>query len=551
MSAFPPLVKETSVQDALSASLASYRLKALGGRKIRTRQTFPEDNLRRSATLEHDLLTCKFGPKTPLAFPAGLPPLDIAPKSVTSFSERFSLATHSERGVSIGDKRNSKEVKTVSLFVPEDTKEKPAKGSELADFSSRMKISSAALVYCTKSLGEGHRPETREGCTLTAVEGKLYLFGGRCRKLFNDIKVLDPMTLRWEEPALQSTIGGLPEPRVNHTTVAYESSLVVYGGCERFNDILQIRNCFHLVHLYDTREIYIGLNCWSSAKPVGRGPEPRRCHCAAVVGKLMVFFGGMDRVGKVLDDLQGLNLGKVYAEDMAWTNPLLYKRSLRPGPRTGATLTTVFSPEALKQPNMDLFQPPKAYDEVFTPATIGLYLIGGANEKGVCCNDVYILKGKKMSLRDDRPSLIWVKADLAGTPPESRYDHGACLCGKFIYIYGGRDNSRFDISSHCEVKSFGALNIESQRWDRIDIVGTSPSGRWSFAMAGMDSRLYIFGGMKLSKFCSSKLNVVETNEGVVREKVNQLKSVKKSLGKSRSIVRFKNTIPPKRGSTFI
>jgi len=549
MSIFPQLQKESPVQDALSASLANYRMKALGGRKIRTRQTFPEDGLRRTATLEHDLLTCKFGPKTPLLFPAGLPPLDITPQSVTSFSERFSLQR--ERGVSMGEGKDGREVKTVSLFAPEETKEKPVqKGVELADFASRLKGNAAAMVFCSKSLGEGHRPETREGCTLTAVEGKLYLFGGRCRKLFNDIKVLDPMTLRWEEPALQSTIGGLPEPRVNHTTVMFENSLVVYGGCERFNDILQIRNCFHLVHFYDTRKTHLGLNSWSSAKPAGRGPEPRRCHCAVVVGKLMVLFGGMDRVGKVLDDLQGLNLGKLHTETMAWTVPLLYKRTTRPGPRTGATFTTVFSPDALRLPTMDLFQPPKAYDDVFTPTTCGLYLIGGANEKGVCCNDVYVLRGKKMSVRDDRPSLIWVKADLGGTPPEPRYDHSACLCGKFIYIYGGRDNSRFNTTSHCEVKSFAALNIESQRWDRIDLVGMSPSGRWSFAMAAMDSRLYIFGGMKLAKFCSSKLNVVETNEGVVREKVSQMKAIKKSLNKSRSMVKFKNVLPPKRVGTI-
>lgn len=253
MSLFPQLQKESPVQDALSASLANYRMKALGGRKIRTRETFPEDNLRRTATLEHDLLTCKFGPKTPLFFPTGLPPLDLTLK--TSFSERLSLQQR-ERGVSIGEGKESRDIKTVSLFAPEETKGKPVqtKGAELADFASRMKSNAAAMVFCSKSLGDGHRPETREGCTLTAVEGKLYLFGGRCRKLFNDIKVLDPMTLRWEEPVLQSTIGGIPEPRVNHTTVLYENSLVVYGGCERFNDILQIRNCFHLVHFYDTRK---------------------------------------------------------------------------------------------------------------------------------------------------------------------------------------------------------------------------------------------------------------------------------------------------------
>ena len=537
MSTFPSLQKDTAMPDTLSASIASYRMRALGGRKIRTRQTIIDENQRRGALFEQGLMTCKYGPKTPLLFPIGTMSTEVSPKAglTTTFSDRFSMTQRD----SVEEQRKSlKEARSVTMLIPEEVKvnPEPVPFSDAIDYSSRMKCTVPALIFCTKSLGDGHRPETREGGTLTAVDGKLYLFGGRCRKLFNDVKVLDPLSLRWEEPALQATIGGLPEPRVNHTAVAFEGSLVIYGGCEKFNDILQIRNCFPLVHCFDTRKL-----TWSSVKPVGRGPEPRRCHCACVVGKLMLFFGGMDRIGKVLDDLQGLNLGTSYLETMTWTAPLLHKRSIRPGPRTGATFTTVFSPEALRMPTMDLFQPPKSYDDVFTPTTCGLYLIGGANEKGVCCTEVYILRGKKMSLRDDRPTLLWVKADISGTPPEPRYDHGACLCGKLIYIYGGRDNSRFGTSIHCELKSFGVLNIESQRWDRIEVGGIAPSGRWSFSMSTIDSRIFIFGGMKLEKFCSSKLNIIETNESVVKEKLSQLKAIKKNMAKSRSVVRFATT----------
>ena len=241
----------------------------------------------------------------------------------------------------------------------------------------------------------------------------------------------------------------------------------------------------------------------------------------------MFFYGGMDRVGKVLDDLQALNFGTAYPDSMSWLTPQMSKRSAKPGPRSAASFTVVYNHEALSHPTMDLFNPPKVYDEVFTPSTCGVYLIGGVNEKGVACNDVYVLKGKKMSVRDDRPSLMWLKLELSGVPPDPRYDHSACLCGKSIFIYGGRDDALFSSASHCEVKSFAALNIECQRWDRIEILGSPPSGRWGLAMAAIDTRIFIFGGMKLSKFCSSKLNIVETDQGVVQDRAAVLKATKK------------------------
>jgi len=214
----------------------------------------------------------------------------------------------------------------------------------------------------------------------------------------------------------------------------------------------------------------------------------------------------------------------------------MVKRTIKPGPRAAASFTAVFSPEALTLVSMDLFNPPKAYDEVFTPSTTGLYLLCGLNDKGEACNDVHVLKVKKMSVRDDRPSLMWVKPDLAGSPPEPRYDHSSCLSGKSVYIYGGRNDALYSTKGRCELNSFGILNIESQRWDRVELLGAAPSGRWSHHIAALDTKLFIFGGMKLSKFCSSVLNILETDQTITQDKAATLKEVKRR---------------PVRGTTFI
>lgn len=536
MASLPPISQDGSL-DTFSASLAGYRSKALGRRKIRTREVASEPL--QLLTYRHEMTTGKFGPRTPLTVPKSLLASSLSQRDLALMSERFSLSRCKQRGGSSAVIPAAiRSSVPVSPIREEEIKERRSgQGAELADFASRLKNANPIMLFCTKVLGEGHRPEAREGGSFTAINRKLYLFGGRCRRLFNDVKVLDPTTLRWDEPRLNSTLGGLPEPRVNHTAVAYQSQLIVYGGCERFNDILQIRNCFPLIHIYETGTFYLESNTWTSAKPLGRSPEPRRCHSAVIVGKVMFFFGGMDRAGKVLDDLEAINLGEIYVETMSWLAPTMVKRTIKPGPRAASSFTAVFSPEALSSPSMDLFNPPKAYDEVFTPSTTGIYLLSGLNDKGEACNDVHVLKVKKMSVRDDRPSLMWVKPDLAGTPPESRYDHSACLCGKCVYIYGGRNDSLYGSKGKCELNSFGILNIESQRWDRVELLGAAPSGRWSHSMASVDTKLFIFGGMKLSKFCSSVLNILETDQTITQDKAATLKDTKGKLGRKPTLIR--------------
>ena len=254
MASLPPLSHDSVGTDNFSASIATFRARALGGRKIKTRQTTFDGNVKRFAAYEQEMMSGKFGPKTPMYAPMSLLGTALSEKDLHVLKDRFSLSQHRQRA-SAPLTTNVVETRMTSAPFSEETKDTPANPStDLADFASRLKNTTPALLFCSKILGDGHRPETREGGTLTAINRKLYLFGGRCRKLFNDVKVLDPTVLRWEEPKLSSELGGLPEPRVNHSAVCFQNQLVIYGGCEKFNDILQIRNCFHLVHFFDTGE---------------------------------------------------------------------------------------------------------------------------------------------------------------------------------------------------------------------------------------------------------------------------------------------------------
>jgi len=107
-------------------------------------------------------------------------------------------------------------------------------------------------VFWEKKHGLGYIPSAREGATLTPVNRRLYLFGGESRSLFNDIKILNPETWKWESAALSAASDPVPEPRSGHSTVNYKNSLVVFGGGGAFNPMLKIRKCFNRVHVFDT-----------------------------------------------------------------------------------------------------------------------------------------------------------------------------------------------------------------------------------------------------------------------------------------------------------
>jgi hypothetical protein len=63
-----------------------------------------------------------------------------------------------------------------------------------------------------------------------------------------------------------------------------------------------------MIHSFDTGEFYSVSYKWQTFKPIGRGPEARRCHGAGIVGNTMLVFGGISSTSNLLNDVYGLNL---------------------------------------------------------------------------------------------------------------------------------------------------------------------------------------------------------------------------------------------------
>ena len=255
MASLPPLGRDHPA-DPLVQSFASQRIKALGGRMTRTRQS--PSAWRNGASPEFGRE--KIGPRTVIRAPMALLGKVLSEKDFRRAGERFPLTSHRRKRA---DPSPLESASSFPSFDPafasprpvEETKVKDSGDSELVEFAAKMKgIQLTVQLFAVKTLGEGHRPEAREGGTMITINRKMYVFGGRCRMMFNDIKVLDPETMKWEAHHSAPTLEGPPEPRMNHTAVPFKNQMVVYGGCDRFNDTLQFRNCFSLLHFYDTSE---------------------------------------------------------------------------------------------------------------------------------------------------------------------------------------------------------------------------------------------------------------------------------------------------------
>ena len=365
------------------------------------------------------------------------------------------------------------------------------------------KVKAISVSWALKST-YGHLPASRVGGTLTSMQNNIYLFGGQCGDRINELKLLNYETLHWETV---NTVKDMetPDPRDGHTCLTFKHYLVIYGGAGAFNSVLHTRTCSPLLHLLDTQTLQ-----WKIHKPLGRLPDPRRNHGAACAGNTMLLYGGISNDHKILSDVQGVNL-----ESMQWFSPKFTKDSVRLGCRHSFCMVSVFHPAMLRHFASEIFNLPSIYDEDFSRKSSGIYVFGGMNEMGNVMNDLYIIQALKKASRADKNLLKVTKIDAIGKPPIARCCHSMALCGKFLMIVGGRNDSLYPGTHQSAVKEIAALNLAACRWETVEIYGIVPYSLWGMASASIGTRFLCFGGMNLKSFAGNELWTMETNQELI------------------------------------
>jgi len=86
----------------------------------------------------------------------------------------------------------------------------------------------------------------------------------------------------------------------------------------------------------------------------------------------------------------------------------------------------------------------------------------------------------------DTENLVWEKVNAIGTGPTGRLGHSACLIGKKIYYFGGYEESlKNDMFS---------FDTETYEWTQINAGGNVPLPRSQHSACVNGNKMYVFGG---------------------------------------------------------
>ncbi|ELU06027.1 hypothetical protein CAPTEDRAFT_219898 [Capitella teleta] len=149
-------------------------------------------------------------------------------------------------------------------------------------------------------------PSPRAAHGMVAVNKYIVIFGGRdCKGRRNDLHIFDTGSRKWLTDI--KPLGRLPEPRSFHSVTAVDSRVVVFGGRGSADEDLPGMHIFDSI----TKE-------WMQPKETGNALSGRSSHTATVAnGKLIVFGGAsnfnpeMMQCSKVYNDVHSISTADI------------------------------------------------------------------------------------------------------------------------------------------------------------------------------------------------------------------------------------------------
>jgi hypothetical protein len=269
-------------------------------------------------------------------------------------------------------------------------------------------------------------PSPRMGHAAAAVDGKLVVSMGwdSQRTCFADVWVYDRALFSWSRPK----VAGLA-PRARHGAACqYDESnarLVLMGG-----QAIDAEGHPHL--LRDTQELDLRAMAWARSRCAGDLPTDRYMHASAVVGNVVVSFGGWRGPAAAAADEAAAKAERpkagaapsardaaVQAAKLALTATLGASAA---GSGAGAAGVEPALVELPFQAGMGFGDAPAS-----AGATIVVPLAAHA--------DTFLLDVSKRELE-------YVQPRVAGKAPGMRYGATACACGLQVLIFGGWEGGR-------------------------------------------------------------------------------------------------------------
>jgi N-acetylneuraminic acid mutarotase len=447
---------------------------------------------------EPSVFTKSISDASMLTLPSSIPTSSISPtfeENIARISNlRYNFPT--SRGPLPPLKRN--------LSVLHDSPEKEVIGevSEDEEQASELMLK-RSIGFWTVLRCEGPYPQSCEGPQMAVVDSMLVVCGGENQARSSDLKVLDWRTRRWR---VVRAING-PKGRLGHSMVGYRQKVVIFGGWITNKTHERVTARKMLVFSMDN-------NRWEKCLGSGQVPSPRKYHAACLLGRDMLVYGGIDGRNQITDELFILDIA-----EKVWTKAEV-SRVNDPGPRSHCTFTPVFHQSLKTIYDFHIDKIP-VLKEKYSLINSGFYLFGGLKNNSQPSDELHTLH-----IRSGK--LVWTEAKCMGIGPSARHSHTAHAIHSSLFIYGGR-NDATNGRSQTALNDLFVYNVMNFKWEKVEVFGSVPEGRWGHGMTGINTSLIVFGGLTYGKFMAAELYMLETSRVEAEKRIQAEKKMTRML----------------------
>ena len=370
-------------------------------------------------------------------------------------------------------------------------------------------------LICLYRYSHKNFPESREQFSLLLNENNLYLIGGKsCLFTQEELWTCDLTNISWTK--VKSLNGSFVRFGHTAVFDRSSTKIYLFGGRTKYDQFPETKlgektYGFCGIEYYDFKTKEFGKPVMSYRIQ----PEMRRNHIAELIGNDLVIMGGINENNDILNDVYSLNLNFPNGIKERWkevdivntTNvetPFLFGHASALAVQGAVAKCNKFS--LYKYPDDErIYKLGVLIDKIKIK---GLYIFGGKSKAigtSGLSNDLYVLVvGKK--------PCFWKKFDDAkGIKPTPRYFHSMSYYekGNFLIIHGGRNDLNNDSFALNDTFIF---DLEFLEWHRVvlfsNIEGFKVMPRCAHKSVVHNNRLIIFGGMNNHNYIGSCLFII-------------------------------------------
>ncbi|KAI8361319.1 hypothetical protein B0O80DRAFT_380359, partial [Mortierella sp. GBAus27b] len=332
-------------------------------------------------------------------------------------------------------------------------------------------LQSISDLTTTSRITTGDIPPPLVGSTMTIVDDKLYLFGGRfvqTRLMTNSLYILHLDEFRWEDVSSidENEMSPPPTERYFHSANAYKNMVVIFGGMGPA--AIAGEDQQDLVVFSDINVLDLELLQWRQVRipSSSHAPKPRYAHLSSISGSKLVIIGGQDIANKYIEEINVLDL-----DSWQWVASMPFDKHC--GSYRSIAVSGSGQGSAIPQIGSEL--DPSLQEEH------PIYLYSNFNFTEVK-RELQVLNPPHFHIQDHSHSM-------SGNvlPPGLRFPTGA-IAGQYLLLSGTY------LTPALQTFSIWSLNLASLVWTRIDTGSVFNSGSWNRGLLLESSNAYLVFG---------------------------------------------------------